>query len=41
MSVIDIAVIVSYFAMMAGMGFGFTRRNKDGDVFIMEVGKFD
>ena len=41
MKAIDIAVIISYFALMAGMGFWFMRRNKDGDVFIMEIRKFD
>ena len=39
MSVIDIARICSYFTLMVGTWFWFTRRNKDSDVFIMEVGK--
>ena len=39
MSVVDLAVIGIYFALMAGMGFWFMRRNKDADAYFKAGGK--
>ena len=39
MKAIDIAVIISYFALMAGMGFWFMRRNKDADAYFKAGGR--
>ena len=39
MKSIDIAVIISYFSLMAGVGFYFMRRNKDADAYFRAGGR--
>ena len=39
MSAIDLVVIGAYFALMAGMGFWFMRRNKDADAYFKAGGR--
>ena len=39
MTLLDITVIVAYFAMMAGIGFFFMRRNKDADTYFRAGGR--
>ena len=39
MKTLDIAVIVAYLVLMAGMGFWFMRRNKDADAYFKAGGK--
>jgi len=39
MNALDIAVIVAYLALMAGMGFFFMRRNRDTDAYFKAGGK--
>ena len=39
MSSVDLAVIVAYLVLMAGMGFWFMRRNKDADAYFKAGGK--
>ena len=39
MKSIDVAVIIAYFLLMAGMGFWFMRRNRDADAYFKAGGK--
>ena len=39
MKSIDVAVVITYFLLMAGMGFWFMRRNKDADAYFKAGGR--
>ena len=39
MKSIDVAVVITYFLLMAGMGFWFMRRNRDADAYFKAGGK--